>query len=235
MHAAFAVAAFGCLVSAVGAFTPIHSDARAYATAIGVVEPNFENARDDTATDRFFEIQARYETLRYPLLDAGFTVMAWGVFAAAAISRGQTERWVRATESKRALAVATAASIVIVWFGLMVWNVLLLERQLLPWWGDSVVIGMFEFTVLILISAPFLFGLAMWPAFSKGRPNAPLLGGPIIHVGGLIYLVLAALFLLVAVRSAIMGGGWAISLGTGIIAWLLLNARALMLAPKVPA
>lgn len=230
--AALGVVTFGALMSAFGNSLPMHSDAQAYERSTIALEPNLENARDNTATKRFFEVQARYATLRYPLLDAGFTVMAWGGLAAILVFAGQTERVARASRAKIALAVSTLSSLVILWSGLMVWNLLLLERQLLPWWGDSVAIGMFEFTFLLLVVSPFLMGLVIWPAFLKERSSVMLLSGPLLHLGGLVYLALAALFLFFAVRSAVMGGGYAISIGSGIMAWLLLNARALMFASK---
>lgn len=245
LAAAIVLAATGAAFVALAARTPWHSDNDAYFAVLGAIRDSVQ--RDvpqaeqlERATAAFHAAQRSFATRKWLYADIGYGLFAWGVtvalLALVTARRGWRVLW-RSTRSALSVAILAVLGLVAVAAGLLAGGVLHpYGRLLVPEWSHTAAIPIFGSFALIFLLIPLVLALAGAP-FLFGRREAISLftlktPAPIRNMAAtIVYALPFAFFLLLAVRP-FATGGWALSPGGAMLAWLCLNGRALIIAPK---
>jgi len=230
----------GAGLLALAAATPWHTDANAYFTGLSAIRQRLyiDQISFDAASDAFHDLQRRYRTAKWLWADYGYVAVAWGVLAgltalfrpdrAAPLS---TRRW-------WVILGATSLGLVSLYVGLFAATLQPMMRQQIPEWADSAAIPIYAATSMMVFLSPVVLVFALAPLIFIRRPPAPLwtvgTGSGRVWVVSLIYLLPMAFSLVLITALAAGPGGWGISVAGGLLAWAMLNARALWLAPPLP-
>lgn len=220
-------------------FTPVYTDPEGYERAQdGIRAAYYSGAMEhETATTQFFTVLDRFETRKWTWLDAGASALAWAGLVATALivtrlsgGRLTTRRFVVVLP---VMALALGALFV----GLMMSALLPFNRVQLPEWSDTLAIPIMSSVSLVLLLTPVI-GLYVIPPLFRRRavPQGLIRSGRgwlATFLTTLIYLPPLALAVFLFV-GALDPGGWVLTVAAGLLIWLLINARALWLAPTVP-
>jgi hypothetical protein len=220
----------GAVLLWLAATTPWHTDSRAYFAELAALrarlymrEPSMADFK--AATAAFLALQDKYATRKWLYADMAYASLSLGLFAA--VVAGLVARFGRSLLSTQRNApvvigvtlLALAATLTGLWAD--PWH--RFYREQLPEWSDTLAIPLAGAVIAMipisLISALLVFTRPPhWPA----------------TVANLIYGLPLA-FAAFLVSSFASRGGWALVPGGLMLLWLLLNARALWIAPKEAA
>jgi hypothetical protein len=236
-----ALATAGMLLVFMGIMTPVHSNEAAYQSAVAGLTARAMNASADATqplSDAFFAAGDTYGTVKWPVLDTGYSLLAWAVFMAIlqAATRGRSLSAIL-PPSRRWTWLLGLSLLGLIVLAVAVYDsrMRLLGRGQLPWWADSVIISMAELWFLLILASPFVVALAVGPVLSRRAAPASILvlSGDSMGrnaVGGLVY-ALPVLFSAYLATQVFQPGGWATSTGGVVLLWLFLNGRALLVGP----
>jgi len=242
----FLVAAILIIVAAglvaLAARTPWYTDAKAYSDGLSRISEHAVVSADNAhaATRAFFKLQDTYATRKWVYADLGYSLASMGatllVLAGLArvlggwpkLFRSQRSPWLIATLATFSLAGVTVAQLASVLHAVY--------RMQLPIWADSIGIPLFSILGFMTVTSPVVLLLCLWPLALRGRDTVSLTtlrsAGDIGNIASsVVYGGLALACLLMAAFSY-EAGGWALLPASLILAWLFLNARALIIAPK---
>lgn len=197
-------------------------------------EAAFSQAYQYGDTASFWAALERYETNKFRLADVGYLCLAWGaLLGAISLVPGNGALGLVRTGTRNWPIVLVLAIIgfLAVWLGLIAGILYEFRRFEVPPWADSIGIPLAYLTSfsigLSLLLAPFLLAplwLKRTPAglFRWNRSRRAAI------MAGAIYGVPMAITLLLTIWSTLDAGGYAISIGGGILTWLLLNAISMI-------
>lgn len=219
--------------------TPAYTDVPAYERAMDAVRQGYFSGavtNHDAATDAFYAVLDRFETWKWRYADFGLSAISWAVLAAFVLTLLRFTGGRATTRRAGIVLPAVVVALLLMFLGLAAGPVLLYSRDQLPAWSDTIAIPIFSSAIAVTLLAPIVGLFVIPPLFlTRGIPVGLVRSGRgwgATLVVTLIYLVplaAAAFFLSIAVEA----GGWLSSLGVWLLVWLLLNARALWLAPPL--
>lgn len=221
--------AAAAVLLAVGLFTPASTDAAAYDAALQQLTQDYHSGRfgQGAATEFFYDIQDRFGTRHWLYLDLAGTALACGV-AALGVALARMSGLRLTTREPAIVLPAVVVAIGLFFLGLAAGPFLLFQRGQLPTWSDTIGIPIFTATVVTVMLAPLLALLALPPLYFGRRPR-----GLFRSARGRVATVLVTAFYLLPLAGAVFllsgavePGGWLLTLGAGLMIWLLLNARA---------
>lgn len=237
-----AAAALGLLAAiflVLSAQTPTYSNAAAYLADRNRIAADTL----DQLSDQFFALQKRYATHKWLFADIGYAFSAWAGVALALTLLAWRTGWGRLVRSVRhpaTLAALLVLALLAYFAGMAAVPVHSVRRGQIPPWMDGFTMPILNAMTAMLIIAPIAAALILAPLFRRAQSDLSLLGPspkgrPISWtIVTLVYLGPIGLFALITALP-FDTGAWAGSPGAAVLLWLMLNARALWLAPKRPA
>jgi hypothetical protein len=220
------------------AFTPVYTDPVGYERAQDAVREAYNSGAmgHEAATTQFFAVLDRFETRKWIWLDAGASALAWAGLVALALIATRFAGGQMTTRRFVVVLPVTALALGALFVGLVMTAFLPFDRVQLPEWSDTLAIPIMSAVSLVMLLTPIIGLYVIPPLFRRRAAPAGLLrpgrGWTATVLTTLIYLppLALALFLLV---GALDPGGWVLTVAAGLLIWLLLNARALWLAPAL--
>ena len=218
-----------------GYLTPRYTDAQAYQMALDALSrDNYGGViRHEAAIDAFYDLEERFGTRRWLYVDLGWSVFVSGVLTVG-VSLLRLAGGRLTTREPAFVLPAAAVTVGLFFVGLAAGPVLLLQREQLPMWSDTVGIPIFGAMVVTAIVAPVLTLLALPPLYIGRQPRGLFRSGrgwvaTIVVTAVYLPPLACAAFLLSGVAEP---GGWLLTLSALSMIWLLINARAHWLGGK---
>lgn len=224
------------------AATPWHTDSDAYfadlqriRAALYFREPTAEDFR--RATAGFGAIQAQYATRKWLYADLGYaclTLAAVGATVSALAARFGA-RLLRTQRNALVVLGVTLLALVATLAGLAADPLHQFYREQIPEWSSALEIPLAGALVAMIPLATIVLALVVPPLIFRRRASGSLLvftqppHWPSVLANAIYGLPLA--FALFLVSSLASRGGWALAPAGLMLLWLLLNARALWIAP----
>ncbi|KQZ03635.1 hypothetical protein ASD21_20350 [Caulobacter sp. Root1455] len=239
---ALALLLAGAVLLGLAAITPWHTDSDAYFAALQRLRATLyfgQSSAEDfrRATLRFNSLQLQYATHKWLYADLGYACLALAVCAgvAAGLAARFGARLLRT--QKRALVVlgVTLLALVATLVGLAADPLHRFYREQLPEWADTLNIPLAGALVAMIPLTAITLLLVIPPLVLRRKASGPLLvftrppHWPSILANAVYGLPLAfSVFLISGLASR---GGWALAPAGLMLLWVLLNARALWIAP----
>jgi hypothetical protein len=221
--------------------TPWHSNSDAYFAALDAIkaQADAENPDFDALSRAFFANQHRYATRKWLYADIGYVLVAWSALAvliAGVVREASWRRLIRTQTGVQPLLITAVLACALLPVSLLAGDLHAIGRWQIPYWADSIDIPIMraETTCVFLVPAILLYALT--PLLKRPAPQQPLLvitrapHWPAALITLLYLPPLALAGLLTA--DAFSPGGWASSANGALLAWLMLNARAMAIGQR---
>jgi len=227
----------GAVMVVLAFLTPQYTDPLSYATGFDALQAELYGSTDPdfgAASEAFHQLQDRHHTAKWFYADMGYAALAWAalvLMAASARKHGWISvRWT--TRSAGVLIVTCLLAVMLTTVGVIASAFQAYTRAELPPWADSLAIPLMG----ALGFSPILLGvlglLSLAPLALRQRPASLFALRGRGH-GSSVLVTLVYLPPLLLAGSGLLSvadsGGWALSTGSALMCWLILNGRAIWL------